>query len=101
MGRQILKVVISLELSSSTAKSKVGQILSGEAIGPGSYVSLREREIHLYFDSKRLAEALTILQGETNLALYFVPDGKEPEREQGREGGICHRRFDYLTDASQ
>jgi len=101
MGRQILKVVISLELSSSTAKSKVGQILSGEAIGPGSYVSLRERDIHLYFDSKRLAEALTILQGETNLALYFVPDDKEPEREQGREGGICHRRFDYLTDASQ
>jgi hypothetical protein len=70
---------------------KVGQILSGTAIGPGSYVSLKEREIHLYFDSERLAEALTILQGETNLALYFVPYDQDPEREQGREGGICHR----------
>ena len=80
---------------------KVGRILSGDAIGPGSYVSLKDGEIDLYFDAKRLAEALMILQGETNLALYFVPDDKEPEREQGREGGICHRRFDYLTDASQ
>jgi hypothetical protein len=71
---------------------KVGQILSGKAIAPGSYVSLKEREIHLYFDSERLAEALTILQGETNLALYFVRDDQEPGREQGREGGICHRR---------
>jgi len=80
---------------------KVGQILSGDAIGPGSYVSLKEGEIHLYSDSKRLAEALMILQGETNLAPYFVPDDREPEREQGREGGICHRRFDYLAGASQ
>ena len=80
---------------------KVGRILSGDAIGPGSYVSLKDGEIHLYFDSKRLAEALMILQGETNLALYFVPDDKEPDREQGREGGICHRRFDYPTGASQ
>jgi hypothetical protein len=80
---------------------KVGQILSGKAIGPGSYVSLKEDEILLYFDSERLANALTILQGEANLALYFVPDDEEPEREQGREGGICHRRFDYPTDAPQ
>src|SRR3954470_16164764 len=64
---------------------RAGQILSGKAIGPGSFVSLKEREIHLVFDSERLAEALTILQGETNLALYFVPDDKDPEREQGRE----------------
>jgi hypothetical protein len=69
----------------------VGKILSGKAIAPASFVSLKEREIHLYFDSEKLADALTILQGETNLALYFVPDDEEPEREQGREGGICHR----------
>ena len=68
-----------------------GQILSGKAIAPGSFVSLKEGEIHLYFDSERLADALTILQGETKLALYFVPDDEEPEREQGREGGICHQ----------
>jgi hypothetical protein len=60
---------------------KVGKILSGKAIAPGSYVSLKERKIDLYFDSERLADALTILQGETNLALYFVPDDEEPERE--------------------
>jgi len=83
------------------ADVKVGQVLSGDAIGPGSYVSLKDGEIDLYFDSKRLAEALVILQGETNLALYFVPDDREPDREQGREGGICHRRFDYPTGASQ
>lgn len=80
---------------------KVGQIWSGKAIGPGSYVSLKEDEILLYFDSERLANALTILQGEANLALYFVPDDETPEQEQGREGGICHRRFDYPTDAPQ
>jgi hypothetical protein len=81
--------------------TKVGQILSGKAIGPGSFVSLIQGEISLYFDSKRLAGALTILQGEPNLALYFVPDDEEPEREQGREGGICHRRFDYPAGARQ
>ena len=81
---------------------KVGRILSGKAIGPGSYVSLIRGEIELYFDSERVANALTILQGEPNLALYFVPDDKEPEQEQGQEGGIRHRSFDYyFTDASE
>jgi hypothetical protein len=82
-------------------ETKVGQILSGKAIGPGSYVSLIGYEIYLYFDSERLAGALTILQGEPNLALYFVPDDENPEQEQGQEGGICHRRFEYPTDAPQ
>jgi hypothetical protein len=72
-------------------ETKVGRILSGKAIGPGSYVTRRDGVIDLYFDSERLANALTILQGEANLALYFVPDADHPEREQGREGGICHR----------
>ena len=75
--------------------TKVGQILSGQAIGPGSYVSLIDDEIDLYFDSGRLANALAILQGESQLALYFVPDDEHPEQEQGREGGICHRPFEY------
>jgi hypothetical protein len=66
----------------------VGQLLSGAAIGPGSYVSLRGGQIFLYFDSARLANALAILQGEPDLALYFVPDRENSEREQGREGGI-------------
>ena len=69
---------------------QVGQILSGEAIGPGSYVTYREGIIYLYFDAWRLANALTILQGEANLALYFVPDRENPDQEQGSEGGICH-----------
>ena len=76
-------------------KTKVGRILSGRAIGPGSYVTLKDGEIDLYFDSERLANALAILQFESSLALYFVPDDEHPEQEQGREGGICHRRFDY------
>jgi hypothetical protein len=70
---------------------RVGRILSGKAIGPGSFVSLINDEIELYFDSKRLANALAILQGETNLALYFVPDEENPDQEQGQEGGISHR----------
>jgi hypothetical protein len=82
-------------------ETRVGQILSGKAIGPGSYVSLQEHVIYMYFDSERLAVALAILQGEANLALYFVPDDNNPEQEQGQEGGICHRRFEYATDAPQ
>ncbi len=82
-------------------ETRVGQILSGKAIGPGSYVSLIGCEIYLYFDSERLAGALTILQGEPNLALYFVTDDEKPEQEQGREGGICHRRFYYPTDVPE
>jgi hypothetical protein len=72
--------------------TRVGRILSGKAIGPGSYVSLKDGEIYLYFDSGRLANALAILQGESELALYFVPDDEYPDPEQGREGGITNRR---------
>ena len=74
-----------------SGEATVGRILSGKAIGPGSHVTLRDGVIDLYFDSERLANVLTILQGESNLALYFVPDPDHPEREQGREGGICHQ----------
>jgi hypothetical protein len=81
-GRDITRIEFFL------AKTRVGQLLSGAAIGPGSYVSLRGGEIFLYFDSARLANALAILQGEPGLALYFVPDRENPEREQGSEGGI-------------
>ena len=61
---------------------KVGRILSGKAIGPGSYVSLIRGEIELDFDSERVANALTILQGEPNLALYFVPDERSPNKNK-------------------
>jgi hypothetical protein len=69
-------------------ETKVGQLLSGSAIGPGSFVSLRDGEIHLYFDAAMVDTALDILRDDSNLALYFVPDDRHPEREQGREGGI-------------
>ena len=72
-------------------ETKVGQLLSGSAIEPGSFVSLKDDVIYLYFNSAMLANALSILQHESDLALYFVPDPFEPPREQGREGGICHR----------
>jgi hypothetical protein len=82
-------------------ETMVGQLLSGKAIGPGSHVSLKDGVIYLYFYSDRLANALAILQGESNLALYFVPDREDPEQEQGSEGGICHRRLDYPSTAPQ
>ena len=69
--------------------TRVGQLLSGAPIGPDSYVRLKSGQIFLYFDSARLANALAILQGEPDLALYFVPDREKPEQEQGNEGGIC------------
>ena len=70
--------------------TKVGQLLSGSAIGPGSFVSLQGDEIFLYFDSTRLSGLLAILHNQTQLALYFVPDEFDPDREQGSEGGICN-----------
>lgn len=70
--------------------TKVGQLLSGSAIGPGSFVTLKDDEIFLYFDSARLNGLLAILHNQRDLALYFVPDEFEPDREQGSEGGICN-----------
>ena len=64
---------------------KVGQILSGAAVGVNSVVSLHENSINLYFDFAMIANALAILQGESDLELYFVPDPLDPKR--GREGG--------------
>jgi hypothetical protein len=72
-------------------ETKVGQLLSGDAIAPGSYVTLKDGVIYLHFAFSGLANAMTILQRESNLALYFVPDDEDPDREQGREGGIRHR----------
>ena len=69
--------------------TKVGQLLSGSAIGPGSFVSLQDDEIFLYFDSTRLNGLLAILHNQTQLARYFVPDEFDPDREQGSEGGLC------------
>ena len=71
--------------------TKVGRLLSGNAIAPGSYVSFKNGVIDLYFRFSLLANALAILEHESDLALYFVPDDENPQQEQGREGGICHR----------
>jgi hypothetical protein len=69
---------------------KVGQILSGEAIAPGSFASLQEQQIHLYFPSSMLSNALAILQREEDLALFLElrsgPDGVD----KVEAGGITH-----------
>jgi hypothetical protein len=71
--------------------TRVGQLLSGSAIAPGSFVYLQNDEILLYFDSSRISTVLALLQNQPHLALYFVPDDDtDRDFEHGVEGGICN-----------
>ena len=69
---------------------KVGQILSGEAITPGSFAALHEQQIHLYFPSSMLSNALAILQEEENLALFLEFDAGPDGVGEMLNGGISH-----------
>jgi hypothetical protein len=69
---------------------KVGQILSGEAIVPGSFAALHEQQIHLYFPSSMLPNALAILQGEAGLALFLELEARPDGVDEVRAGGITH-----------
>ena len=51
--------------------SKVGQLLMGDAVVPGSYANLYGEEIHLYFPLSYFENIAGILRLESELALYI------------------------------
>ena len=51
--------------------TKVGQLLMGDAISPGSYANLHDEEIHLYFPLSHFDNIAGILRQESGLALYI------------------------------
>jgi hypothetical protein len=53
-----------------SAAQKVGQILFGSAIQPGSYASLQGSEIDLYFPLSHFESILQLLRSEQHLALF-------------------------------
>lgn len=66
------------------SETKVGQILFGSAIAPGSYASLLGEEIHLYFPLTHFENIARLLRHEKHLSLYVDLDlGEMPQR-----GGI-------------
>jgi len=58
------------------SEGKVGQILFGSSIVPGSYAALlnADEEVHLYFPMDHFETILTLLQTEKGLALYVERD---------------------------
>jgi hypothetical protein len=70
--------------------TRVGRLLSGEAIGPGSYAALVNNEIALYFSDRHIPALLTLLTTQGDLALFVEPDHMNPEQEQGSVGGITN-----------
>ena len=81
--------------------TKVGQILMGDSITPGSYANLNGDEINLYFPLFHFDNILKILRQGSDLALYlkYVSAPMTPEMAETlenaedrpeiiREGGI-------------
>jgi hypothetical protein len=71
--------------------TKVGQILMGDSISPGSYAGIHDDEIHLYFPLSHFANISKILQQEFRLALYVQLEPCMTEESQPaeiRRGGI-------------
>jgi hypothetical protein len=59
--------------------TKVGQLLMGDAISPGSYANLHGEEIHLYFPLSHFDNIAEILRQESGLALYVeLEEGGHP-----------------------
>jgi hypothetical protein len=54
--------------------TKVGQILFGSAVTPGSYASIHGDEIHLYFPLAHFESICQLLRHEKNLSLYIDLD---------------------------
>jgi hypothetical protein len=66
------------------SETKVGQILFGSAIAPGSYAGLHSEEIHLYFPLTHFENIARFLRHQNHLSLYVELDREElPQR-----GGI-------------
>jgi hypothetical protein len=69
---------------------KVGQVLMGDAIAPGSYANLLGEEIHLYFGLSHFESIVGLLQRESGLALYVeLEEGGHPTAKP--IGGIITR----------
>lgn len=67
--------------------SKIGQALFGDAIAPGSFASLGQREeIDLFFPLTHFANILNLLRTQTELSLFGEPDDTQPG--QLRRGGV-------------
>lgn len=56
---------------------KVGQVLMGDAVVPGSYANLISDEIHLYFKRSHFYNIAEILRQESGLALYIESDNND------------------------
>ena len=82
LGRDLIRITFFQD------GTRVGQILSGEAITPGSFASLVNDEIDLYFPDRHIPALLTLLTTQTDLALFVEPDDFHPEQQQARSGGI-------------
>ena len=64
---------------------KVGQTLFGGAIAPGSFASLMQDEIDLFFPLTHFANILNLLQTQKSLSLFVDLD---PDSHQVTGGGI-------------
>jgi hypothetical protein len=64
---------------------KVGQTLFGDAIAPGSFASLMQDEIDLFFPLTHFANILNLLQTQKSLSLFVDVD---PDSHQVTGGGI-------------
>ena len=71
-------------------KTKVGQLLMGDAISPGSYANLHGEEIHLYFPLSHFDNISGILRHESGLALFVELEEDSQPADKPR-GGIVTR----------
>lgn len=81
-GRELVRIVFFQD------GTRVGQILAGDAIAPGSFASLIGDEIALYFPIANIQNILGLLRTDRDVVLFLEFDSLPPEREQANSGGI-------------
>ena len=64
LGRELVSITFFQD------GSRVGRILSGEAIGPGSFASLVEDQIELYVNIANIPSILRLLKTQARLVLF-------------------------------
>jgi len=62
---------------------KVGQALFGDAIAPGSFASLIQDEIHLFFPLIHFANILSLIQTHGDLSLFIDREAESGDVERG------------------
>lgn len=67
---------------------RVGRILSGPAIGPGSFASLIDDQVELYFDIGNIPNILRLLKTQIRLVLFLEFEDRPPHQPQAARGGI-------------